>query len=183
MREIEIKIKIKDRKTFETLVKKFEEKLSKPIEQRDVIYSYGGDLSIMKSITPGSIVIRIRREGKVARFALKQQLSHRLDKTEYETEIKDPDALHASLLIMGYKPVVEVAKTRRKGMFGQDEICFDDVKSLGYFFEIERLSDDDADVIAVTDDLYEKIKSLGLDRGDEEKRGYDIQMYAKLYSK
>lgn len=183
MREIEIKIRIKNKRVFDALVKKFENKLSKPFMQSDTIYSYGGDDSIMKKVTPGCIVIRIRREFGVAKFTLKQQLSHRLDKTEYETKIDDPDAFHEALLVMGYKPVVIVKKMRRKGMFGKDEICFDAVNKLGYFFEIERLSKDSADVISVTNDLYRKIESLGLDKKDEEKRGYDIQMYTKLHSK
>ncbi|MDE2172948.1 MAG: CYTH domain-containing protein, partial [Patescibacteria group bacterium] len=68
-------------------------------------------------------------------------------------------------------------------MFEGDEICFDDFNKLGYFFEIERLTKEYVDVANVTEDLYRKIESLGLDRIDEEKRGYDIQMYAKHHSK
>jgi predicted adenylyl cyclase CyaB len=72
---------------------------------------------------------------------------------------------------------VEVRKVRRKGKLDNDEICLDEVEGLGGFIELERLADDDANPENVAEDLYQKLESLGLSRRDEEKRGYDTQIF------
>ncbi len=177
MREIEIKIKVKD---LESIKKQLEEKgciLSNPISQRDVIYSKDGDTQEWGNAKEGDITIRIRHLNNGAELTLKKQKSSELDNLEYETEVKDPEALHNILLTLGYTPIVEVKKVRQKGRMGKYEICLDQVEQLGSFVELETLTSDDVDPERTQEELYRVIESFGLSRNDEEVRGYDTQIY------
>ena len=181
MREIEVKIRVKD---LESVAKRLEErgcKLSAPIRQHDTIYTLAGSTEEFSNAQEGDIIPRIRRiNDSVFEFNLKQQRSSEGDNIEYETEIKDPDAMHNILLVMGYIPQIEVKKkVRRKGKLGEYEICLDDVEGLGTFVELEKLTPDDADPNAVREDLFKILESLGLSRADEEVRGYDTMIYFK----
>ncbi len=177
MREIEIKLRVSSLEELKTQLEKRGCFLSAPIHQHDVIYSFGGSTHEWDESKTGHVVVRIRREDGKAEFNLKQQRSSELDNIEYESEVKDPEAIHQILLIMGYRPQVEVKKVRRKGRFGEYEICLDEVAELGSFVELEKLTTDDIDPGQVQEDLFLALESLGLSRGDEEKRGYDTQIY------
>jgi len=177
MREIEIKIRVDDMDLFEKNLVAQGCVLSKPIHQHDTVYLRIGETSIWEGVKSGSIVLRIRRDDDGALFTLKQQQTHELDNAEFETRIADPDALHESLLIMGFRPGIEVKKVRRTGTLDGDEICLDTVEELGTFVELERLAIEDVDPRCVTKELYKKLESLGLSRRNEERRGYDTQLY------
>lgn len=147
-----------------------------PIRQRDIVYSKRG-AEEFESSKEGDVIIRIRYLDNGAEFNLKQQRSGEMDNIEYETEVKDPSAIHQILLILGYAPEVEIKKTRRKGKLENCEICLDEVDGLGSFVEIEKLTDDDADPNKVRDELFKVAESLDLSRKNEETRGYDTQIY------
>lgn len=176
MREIEIKLRVDN---LEELEKKLTDSglvISKEITQHDVVYSK--DTSIFsRMLKEGEIVMRIRRENGVAKITLKQQKTNELDNTEHETEVGDGDTMHQILLTLGWKPEIEVKKVRKKGKMGDYEICLDKVEELGEFIEIEKMVDDNADAQQVIKELFEVAKSLGLSEKDEEKRGYDTQLY------
>ena len=177
MHEIEIKIRIKDPRALVDRLVAQGCALSVPIHQHDTIYPRAGDASPWERLKEGDIIVRIRRDDKGALFTLKQQCTNELDNIEHETRIADPDNLHEALLLIGFVPMVEVKKIRRTGKLGGDEICLDEVEEIGSFMELERLTDGDADAAEVAEELYKKLESLGLSRRDEEKRGYDTQMY------
>lgn len=177
MREIEIKIKVKN---LDHIRKQLEERgcvISDPRSQHDVIYSKGGSVEEWQSAKEGDVILRIRRMEDRAQFNLKQQRSSEMDNLEYETEVKDPEAIHKILLALGYHPEVEVKKVRREGKLGEYEICLDEVEKLGSYIEVEKLTSDDADPKKVRDELFRVIESLGLSRNDEETKGYDTQIY------
>jgi len=177
MREIEIKLKAKDLGAIERKLDELGCALSAPIHQHDVIYSKGGDTSIWGDMKEGMIVVRIRRDDRGAIFTLKQQRTHEHDNIECETRIEDGDAMHQALLLLGFIPEVEVRKIRRKGKLGEYEICLDQAEGLGDFVELERMAENDADAARISEEIYKKLESLGLSREDEEKRGYDTQMF------
>ncbi|TSC55658.1 MAG: putative Adenylyl cyclase CyaB [Parcubacteria group bacterium Gr01-1014_18] len=182
MREIEIKLRVKN---LHDLEKRLAEKgcvISSPIAQHDVIYSKGGDVNAWKESKEGDVVLRIRHLASTAEFNLKQQKSSEMDNLEYETEVKDPAVLHNILLVLGYTPEVEVKKMRRKGKLGKYEVCLDEVEQLGTFIELETLTDEDVDPAKVREDLFVELESLGLSRFDEETRGYDTQIYQLFQS-
>lgn len=177
MREIEIKIKVENLEEINQQLKEKGCELSDPISQHDVIYSKGGSTEEWQSAKEGDIILRIRRMKDAAQFNLKQQRSGEMDNIEYETEIQDPEAMHKILLLLGYRPEVEVKKMRRKGKLGEYEICLDEVEKLGSYIEVEKLTSDDANPQKVREELFRVIESLGLSRKDEETKGYDTQIY------
>jgi len=177
MHEIEIKIRTKDPRALVDQLVARGCALSEPVRQEDTIYSRAGDASPWERLQEGDIILRIRRDNKGALFTLKQQCTNELDNIEYETRVEDPDTLHQALLLMGFVPMVEVKKVRRTSKLDGDEICLDEVEELGSFVELERLTNEDVDAAEVAEELYKKLESLGLSRRDEEKRGYDTQMY------
>jgi adenylate cyclase class 2 len=179
MREIEIKLKAKDMGALEQKLAALGCVLSAPIHQRDVIYSKNGDTSMWEKMVADAIVVRIRRDDRGAIFTLKQQRTHEHDNLECETRIEDGDAMHRALLLLDFVPGVEVKKTRRKGKLGEYEICLDQAEGLGDFVELEKMADDDADAARISEELFQKLESLGLSRDDQEKRGYDTQMFQR----
>lgn len=177
MREIEIKLRVKD---LSEIKKKLEASgcvLSEPISQHDVIYSLGGSNKEFQGLKKGDIVIRIRYLKDKAIFTLKKQQTGELDSLEYETVVGDPKQMDQALQALGYQPAVEVKKVRQKGKLGEYEVCLDQVESLGSFIELEKLTVDDADPELVTNELFSVLESYGLSRKDSEGRGYDTQIY------
>lgn len=177
MREIEIKLRVKDFKDLEERLREHGCTLSSPIRQEDVIYSKAGSTNEWEVSKEGQIVMRIRRENNRAEFNLKEQRTNEMDNLEYETAVDDPEAVRQILARLGFEPQVEVKKNRRKGKLGEYEICLDTVDELGNFVELEKLAPEDADPDAVREALFKTLESLGLSREDEETRGYDTQMY------
>lgn len=182
MREVEIKLRVND---LEALEKKLTDAglvISKEVTQHDVVYSQN-DPSIFTKMREGLLVARIRREGDNTKVTLKRQRTHELDNDEYETKVEDGQVMHQILLTLGWKPEVEVKKTRKKGKLGEYEVCLDDVEGLGTFMELEKMTDDaNSDAEVIRKELFEAVKPFGLSEADEEKLGYDTQLF-KLKNK
>ena len=174
MREIEIKLKVKD---LDVLEKRLEDSgciFSESIEQHDVVYSTGPDTGArFCEAKEGHIAIRIRRQNNIAEFTLKQQKSNEMDNIEYETEVKNPEAIDGILRVLGWKPQIEVKKTRKKGKLGEYEVCLDKVERLGDYVEVEKMAEDEADPEKIRDELFKAIEPFGLTKDDEETKGYD----------
>ena len=100
-----------------------------------------------------------------------------MDNLEYETGINNPGETHKILQTLGWHPVVEVKKIRRKGKLGEYEVCLDRVEELGDFIELEKLTEDNANPEEVKEELFKQLELLGFSRNDEETKGYDTQMY------
>ena len=77
---------------------------------------------------------------------------------------------------LGFVPFSDVSKTRQTGKLDDIEVCIDSVEGLGNFMELERLADENADSVAITDDLWCIMAELGISRQDEVTDGYDILM-------
>jgi adenylate cyclase class 2 len=183
MREIEIKLKVD---SFQAIESKLKEKgciLSEPITQHDVVYSLKSSTKEFESAKEGDVIIRIRHLKDSAQLNLKQQRSGEMDNLEYETEVREPEEMHHMLSILGWSPVVEVRKIRRKGKLREYEICLDQVEQLGTFVELEKLTDDDVNAEKVREELFNELESLGLSRGAEVTQGYDTQIYLQELGK
>ena len=177
MREIEIKLRVK---SLEDVEQKLASKgcvLSEPISQHNVIYSLKNSTEEFESAKEGDIIIRIRHLTDHAQLNLKQQCSGEMDNLEYETGINNPGETHKILQTLGWHPVVEVKKIRRKGKLGEYEVCLDRVEELGDFIELEKLTEDNANPEEVKEELFKQLESLGFSRNDEETKGYDTQIY------
>jgi adenylate cyclase, class 2 len=177
MREIEIKLRVD---SLDAVLLKLNEQgcaLTKPINQHDRIYSKGGSTKEWEKAEAGHVVMRVRVQDGRGIFNLKQQMTSEDDNIEIETEVRDPEAIHKILGMIGYQPQVEVKKIRQKGKLKNYEICVDTVEKLGNFVELELLTEDDADPDAVREELFKAAENLGLDRKNQETRGYDTQIF------
>jgi len=174
MREIEIKLKVKNLDELEKKLKEAGCIFSAPIKQNDVVYSSGSDTGArFTEAKEGHVAIRIRRENDIAEFTLKQQKSNEMDNMEYGTKVENPEAIHKILEVLGWKPQLEVIKIRKKGKMGEYEICLDRVEQLGEYVELEKITDGNADPDEVRKELFEALKPFGLSEKDEETKGYD----------
>ena len=176
MREIEVKLKVNNLNFLEKELSKAGCEFSEPIFQHDAIYSSRNINDEFDKSKEGDVIIRIRKQNGKAELNLKKQKSFEMDNLEYETEIENPDSVHQMLLILGWKPVIEVKKIRKKVKFKEYEICLDRVEKLGDFVEIEKMTEDSADPKEVRKELFDVMKQFGSEK-DEETRGYDTQIY------
>ena len=179
MREIEIKLKVKN---LEELEKKLTERgcvFSEPVTQHDILFASDNNLDKAE----GHIAIRIRQEKNAYRLTLKQQRTNEMDNIECETNVENPEAMQKILEILGWKKEkIEIKKIRKKGKLGEYEICLDRVDELGDFLELEKMTDDDTDPEKVREELFKALEPFGLSRQDEETKGYDTQIH-KLHNK
>lgn len=177
MREIEIKLRVNNLEELEKKLAASGLVISKEVAQHDVVYSQS-DPSIFTTPREGLLVMRIRNEDDIAKVTLKRQRTHELDNDEYETKVEDGEVMHQILLALGWKPEVEVKKTRKKGKLGDYEVCLDNVEGLGTFMELEKMTDDkNSDAEEIRKELFEAVKPFGLTEADEEKLGYDTQLF------
>ena len=182
MREIEIKVKVKDIEALRAELVKRSCVLREPVEQHDTIYT-GGNTDVWEKPIEGQIVMRIRRQPTGAKFTLKRQLSNELDNIEHEVKIDDPDTFHKILGELGFKPMVEVKKVRQRGKLGDYEICVDRVEQLGDFVELEKMTDEDVDRVMIEKQLFAELEPFGISRTDQVTNGYDTLIYRLEKSK
>lgn len=173
MREIEIKVRV--RNTEETLATLDRQgiALSEPKKQHDVVYARPG----AKDNDPGENWLRVRTENdsKVI-FTLKRSVTGELDSIEHEVVVDSEPEMTAIIGYLGYELFSDLTKVRRKAQYGEIEICFDEVPGLGTFMEAEKLCAEDADNVAVEAELWDLFAQLGLTQADKETSGYDVLM-------
>lgn len=175
-KEIEVKARVNDPEFLENQLKKLGCHISAPIRQDDrLYYNYDGDYATPQM---GLNILRIRKQDDIYLFTIKQSQTNELDCIEYETEIKDPEALEQALFLMGYRRAVELHKVRRKVKYNDLEICLDQVEQLGDYIEVEKLAED-ADAELVQKELFDFLMTLGVKAEDREVRGYDTLMWLK----
>lgn len=179
-REIEVKARVNN---FDQVIKKLEAlgcQIPEPIIQDDKIFvdkNYGDFLKMHI----GANILRIRTvNGEKSFFTLKQSVKNELDCIEKQTEIANPQEMHDALIMMGYENVVSVYKKRQKIKYQNYTICLDQVRDLGNFIEVERLFDDDKEVSGIQEEIFNFLKTLGVEEQDRETHGYDTLMYLKL---
>lgn len=181
MREIEIKVRLQDKEGMLAVLEAKGVAFSKPVHQRDQVFGLPGEAGGDGNTAPW---LRVRTETrgqgedetKRVLFTFKRSITGQLDSIEHETEVSDSDVIIAIVKELGFVLFSDMAKTRRTGKLNDIEVCIDSVKGLGDFMELERLADEDADPVAITDDLWRIMAELGIDRQQEVTDGYDILM-------
>lgn len=172
--EIEVKAKVKNLDVLSRL-KEIGCVLNKPVVQDDCVYNKKGiDLS---SHSHGTAVLRIREQKGRKVFTLKKNRSNDLDCIEKEIEITDKNTLEEIIELLDYEKIVEVHKKRQRGKYGDYEICLDEVEGLGFFIEVEKMSDEDGK--KVQDELFNFLKKLGIEDEDRVLIGYDSLVWLK----
>ncbi len=171
MREIEIKVAINDHDALERSMKSLGIKLGPIKKQHDVVYSLPGSGEDPLDAN----WLRIRTENDTRHiFNLKRSVSGQLDSIEHETEVQSREEMEEIVNLLGYELYSDITKERRTAKYGDIEICFDYVPSLGYFIEAEKIMQNDADHDEVVAELWVLFDRLGLDKKDEVTIGYDV---------
>lgn len=177
-KEVEVKIKVSD---FEITKQKLIEigcVFSEPIIQDDITFvdsNYGA----YDEFQSGKNILRIRKNNDKYIFTIKQPQKNEMDSIERETEISDPNEFKEALLLMGYRQVVEIHKTRVKTKYNDYEICLDKVEDLGCFIEVEKIVENNDDSEMIQNELLEFLQKLGLNISNRILNGYDTLIYIK----
>lgn len=177
MKEIEIKAKLKDKEKVMAKLKELGCVFEAPITQEDIIFSR--NVGTLEEFIADGLTLRIRvKNGKKIFFTLKKREGNYLEATEHEVEISSREEMEKALLVMGYKEVVRVNKTRIITYYKGDEICLDEVENLGSFMEMERLTKE-GDAKKIQEELFKFFESLGISRADRVLLSYDILVMQK----
>jgi adenylate cyclase class 2 len=176
-KEIEVKAKVTNLEELKSKLIALGISLSEPIVQNDETFvdSFFG---AYEQFQPNKNILRIRESKGKYIFTLKRPQSNELDCIERETEITDPKEFREALILMGYKPAIKIHKTRIKAKYKDYEICLDEVKELGSYIEVEKISEDD-NANEVQNELFTFLESLGVNKENRETHGYDTLLYIK----
>lgn len=176
-REVEVKARVTNFEELKNKLVALGVSLSEPITQNDETF-VDSNFGTYDQFQPGKNILRIRESNGKYIFTLKQPRSNEMDCIERETVITDPQEFREALLLMGYKPAVEIHKVRIKAKYKDYEICLDDVKELGSFVEVEKITEDE-NADEVQNELFSFLESLGVSKESRETHGYDTLVYLK----
>lgn len=177
MKEIEIKAKLNNRESVIEKLKTLGCVFEPPITQEDVVYAK--NVASLKDFRTNDIFLRIRiKNNKKTLFTLKKRMTNDLDAIEHEVEISSKEEMEQALFLMDYKEATRVNKNRVVTHYDNCEICIDDVKNLGSFIEMEKLTEE-GDSEKIQKELFKFFESIGIKRDDRVLSGYDILMIQK----
>ena len=177
MKEVEVKAHVADLAAVKQKLASLGCELSEPVIQEDVVYLHKP--LTLKDVKRGIVSVRIRTQDGKNILTLKKQLENGLDKLEREIVFDDAEQAADMLEILDMHAASRLKKTRQKYKHQGMEICLDEVEGLGSFVEVEKIVDEGADSIAVQDELFSWLQTLGVSRNDRVTKGYDILMYEK----
>ncbi len=87
---------------------------------------------------------------------------------EEETEVKDFNIVVKIISLLGLTPLVEINNIKHTYYTREYEIVLEEVKNLGLFLEVEKLKvGDKEDVVVVKKEIFNFIKSLDIEIGEE----------------
>ena len=121
-------------------------------------------------IVPGSKIMRVRdvlnpETGELRRslMTLKVEEQTKLASDEYEFAVDDGNAARQMLTALGWQEIVTVDKVRLESKTEDYTICIDEVAGLGLFIELEILTEDDANVKNIQQQMCNFLKNLNID--------------------
>lgn len=176
MREVEIKIKLKDFKSTINNLKRQGCKFSKKITQEDWVYIPKNEPKV--PVPFGVNVLRIRKQDEEYLFTLKISDKHNhLSKEEVEIKITEPIKVQKIIKLLGFKLIAIVKKQRIKCKFEGFEICLDRISGLGDFMEVEKITNKNP--LEVQQEMIQLLRGLGIIRYTRIKVGYDVLVFRK----
>jgi adenylate cyclase class 2 len=177
MREIEVKARVADKSVLLDALKAENVILSEPVTQRDQVFGIEGAAGGDDQSRPW-LRIRTETKGNTAKqiFTLKKSVTSQLDSIEHETEIANEKELAKIIEHIGFTPYSDSTKTRQKAQFGEIELCVDSVNELGDFVEAEKLTNEDANIDEVTNELWNVLERFGVTRDQQVTDGYDVML-------
>lgn len=178
-KEIEVKAKVTDLPELTKRLEALGITFSEPIVQNDETF-VDKDFGDYAQFQKGKNVLRIRESNGKYIFTLKQPQANELDCIEKETTISDPQEFREALIFMGYLPAVQIHKIRRKAKYKGYEICLDEVKELGTYIEVEKITDEE-NAEKVQEELFSFLESVGVSKKDGVTHGYDTLIYLQKF--
>jgi adenylate cyclase class 2 len=97
---------------------------------------------------------------------------------EYETNIENAAAAKRLLEALGFNVLIVVDKTRKTWRYKDVEVAIDDVKELGAYVELEAKGRF-KDIEEAKTHLYEVVKELDLQLGEQDLKGYPFLLLEK----
>jgi len=182
MREIEIKAKLKNKAQTMKKLSSIGCVFGEATVQDDVVYTKNvGSIKAHRS-NKAFLRIRVKNNSKIL-FTYKVRGINDLDSIEHELAIDSKNEMEKILLHMGYKKAMDIKKTRIITHYNDCEICIDEVKGLGSFIEMEKLTTDTSDGKKIQDELFTFFESIGIKKTDRVSSGYDILTLEKAERK
>ena len=178
MKEIEVKVKVKDLDEIKNKLKWMTCSFGEETLQEDSIF-LKKELALL-NVPLGTEVLRLREGNDKVLLTLKISQSNEFDCIETEVVIDSKEKMEEILGSMGYSKKVQVKKKRLMGKLRGFTICLDKVDGLGNFVEVEKISSEDAE--KVQEELMKFLESLGLSRENRIEKGYDTLMWEALKS-
>jgi adenylate cyclase, class 2 len=172
-REIEVKVKIE---SFDEVLGKLKElgcEFSEPVRQEDTIF-INYDRPFIEFTTHDPF-LRIRKTKGKTIFTFKQ--GEEMNSVEREFEVSDAEQLEDTLKFLGFRPEVKVSKVRQKSRYKDYEICLDQVESLGSYIELEKITEEEADMVQA--EMMQFLESLDIKSKDRVLNGYDTLVWLK----
>jgi len=165
--EIEVKAKVDDLEDVKKKLVALGAKFSNQEKQDDSYFKQKGKEN--EDQVPGSFIVRIREESEKAFLTTKAMTEESGVWHELETAVSDPKQLREIIVQMGYVHMFDINKIRDKGMLDGVELCLDEIKQLGKYFEaaIEAETKNGAKQKIMA--LFQKI---GINEIQVEPRGY-----------
>ena len=171
MIEVESKFKVLSSITRDELLTILKDQFIAPISvkrQIDTVFLLPEQVDA--PIVPGSKIMRVRdvlnpKTGELQRslMTLKVEGQAKLVSDEYEFAVDDGNAARQMLTALGWQEVVTVDKVRLESKTEDYTICIDEVAGLGLFIELEILTEDDANVKNIQQQMCNFLKNLNID--------------------
>ena len=171
MIEVESKFKVLSSITRDELLTILKDQFIAPISvkrQIDTVFLLPEQVDA--PIVPGSKIMRVRdvlnpETGELQRslMTLKVEGQAKLVSDEYEFAVNDGNAARQMLTALGWQEIVTVDKVRLESKTEDYTICIDEVAGLGLFIELEILTEDDANVKNIQQQMCNFLKNLNID--------------------
>ena len=171
MIEVESKFKVLSSITRDELLTILKDQFIAPISvkrQIDTVFLLPEQVDA--PIVPGSKIMRVRdvlnpETGELQRslMTLKVDGQTKLVSDEYEFAVDDGNAARQMLTALGWQEIVTVDKVRIESKTEDYTICIDEVAGLGLFIELEILTEDDANVKNIQQQMCNFLKNLNID--------------------
>jgi adenylate cyclase, class 2 len=175
MKEIEILIEVKS--TKEEALKALEQFEFQGMKKTLDIYFYDPLRQDLQADENNRLknCFRLRKKNGKSSIAYKvdyfndNEWSH---SDEYETEVKDFDAVLQIIEKLGLQELIRVDNEKHTFLIPVYEIVLEDVKNLGLYLEVEKLAQvSDEKVVETKEEIRTFIKTLGIEFGNEQNAG------------
>lgn len=159
MYEIELKYRFKHKISYNEIMKALCELIdefawSNFSVQEDLIFRK--KKYINSQISLGEKIFRIRKTLGQTILTLKVPEDKSLTYTEFESKVDNFLEIQNMLIAIGYTQQVTIHKSRGFVRYKNFTLCFDEVKGLGSFIEIELISDTKKDIMGNDNNLIIK---------------------------